>query len=65
MRLLQMEGWKQQQRQEQEAPATGAVLTVSTEALLALAQRLGALPDGDALEHESESVLQLSGSADE
>ena len=64
MRLLQMEGWKQQ-RQEQEAPATGAVLTVSTEALLALAQRLGALPDGDAPEHESESVLQLSGSADE
>ena len=49
MRLLQMDGWKQQQRNEEAGPATGAVLAVSTEALLALAKRLGALPER--LEH--------------
>jgi hypothetical protein len=47
MRLLQMDGWKQQQQQQQEQQ--GVTLNVSTEALLALADRLGALPER--LEH--------------
>ena len=48
MRLLQMDGWKQQQQQQQQEQQ-GVTLNVSTEALLALADRLGALPER--LEH--------------
>jgi hypothetical protein len=49
MRLLQMDGWKQQQQQEQQQQG-GVTLSISTESLLALADRLGALPER--LEHE-------------
>jgi hypothetical protein len=62
MKAIGAGGFSQQQQEQQHQ---GVTLSISTESLLALAQRLGALPDGDALEHESESVLRLSGSADE
>ena len=45
-----------QQQQQQEQPQQGLTLSVSTEALLALADRLGALPDRtDVLEHDRDA----------